>query len=151
MEKLIQGCYTPREQAPDTDLGRSLREGYRNWPASAAATRAFGVPSVRIDLPEPHQMSIANTQNFGNEPNAFSLLSPCSTADRGVNEVHYLQRHERAALRGLLSDAGIGMGDQDFEACFEASAAAEGGDSGATSLKSFMDARHARLHEQAGL
>jgi hypothetical protein len=108
------------------------------------------VPSVRTDLPEPASLSVANTQNFGNEPNAFSLLAPCSTADRGVNEVHYLQRHERGALRSLLGDAGIEMCDDDFAACFDAAAAAEG-EAGRASLKTFMDVRHTALYRSAGL
>ena len=30
MEELIKGAYTPDEQQPDADLGKSLREGWRN-------------------------------------------------------------------------------------------------------------------------
>lgn len=147
VEKLIHGTYSAEEQAPDADLGRSLREGFRNWPTPG---RTFGVPSVRTDLPAPAMTSVANTQNWGNEANAFSLLSPCSTADRGVNEVHYLERHDRAAVAELLQDAGIEMENGVFDACFDASAAAEGG-GGVTSLKSFMDVRHAMLQREAGL
>ena len=147
MDKLIHGNYTANEQEPDADLGRSLREGFRN---TALPGRTFGVPSVRTDLPAPAHTSVANTQNWGNEPNAFSLLAPCSTADRGVNEVHYLQRHDRAAIAALLHNAGIQMEGAAFDTCFDASAATEGG-GGVTSLKTFMDVRHAALHRQAGL
>lgn len=147
VEKLLQGYYPAEDQLPDADLGRSLREGFRNWPTPG---RTFGVPSVRTDLPQPQHLSVSNTQNFGNEPNAFSLLSPCSTADRGVNETHYLQRHGRAAIRTLVTDAQIAMDDAEFEACFAASAAAEGL-ADETSLKSFMDTRHSQLQKSAGL
>lgn len=132
---------------PDADLGRSLREGYRNWPTPG---HTFGVPSVRTDLTEARHVSIANTQNFGNEPSAFSLLAPCSTADRGVNETHYLQRQSRAEIRELLLAAGIEVPAADFDACFIASVRAEG-EQDKTSLKCFMEVRHAMLHQQAGL
>ena len=147
MEKLLQGYYSPAEQQPDADLGRSLREGYRNWDTPG---HTFGVPSVRTDLAAPRQLSLANAQNFGNEPSAFSLLAPCSTADRGVNETQYVQRHGREAIAELLSKAGICCGGGEFEACFAASAQMEGGGEMA-SLKTFMDVRHAMLHKQAGL
>lgn len=147
VEKLLPGCYSAAEQEPDADLGRSLREGYRNWDTPG---HTFGVPSVRTDLAAPRQVSLANAQNFGNEPSAFSLLAPCSTADRGVNETQYVQRHGRAAIAALLEKAGISGSGDEFEACFAASAQAEsGGDT--ASLKTFMDVRHAMLHKRAGL
>lgn len=158
--ELLHGGYTEEQQQPDADLGRSLREGFRNvLPAAAdgridagagVGGRAFGVPSVRTDLHPPSRASIANAQNFGNEPDAAALLSPCSTADRGVNEEHYSARRSAAGVRGLLAGAGIEMRDGEFEACFEAAAAAEG-DSRRASLMSFMDTRHRMLHHQAGL
>lgn len=105
---------------------------------------------MRTDLPHPHYLSVSNTQNFGNEPNAFHLLAPCSTADRGVNETHYLQRLGREQVQTLLKAANISMQEGEFEACFVASAQAEG-QSEQTSLKSFMDVRHFMLHKLAGL
>ena len=51
----------------------------------------FGVPEVRLDIPAPSFKSVANTQNYGNEPDAHQLIHPTMTANRGVNEEHYLQ------------------------------------------------------------
>lgn len=158
--ELLHGGYTVEQQQPDADLGKSLREGFRNvLPAAADGSidagsgvggRAFGLPSVRTDLYPPTRASIANAQNFGNEPDAAALLSPCSTADRGVNEDHYSMRRDAAGVHGLLAGAGISMRDEEFAACFDAAAAAEGG-SGRASLMAFMDMRHRMLHEYAGL
>lgn len=158
--ELIHGGYSAAQQQPDADLGKSLREGFRNIPPAAAdgsidsraagGGRAYGLPSVRTDLHPPARASIANAQNYGNEADAAALLSPCSTADRGVNEEHYSARRDAAGVRGLLAGAGIAMGDAEFAACFEAAAASEGS-SGRASLMAFMDTRHQMLHQQAGL
>eukprot|EP00892_Ulva_mutabilis_P010820 jgi/Ulvmu1/810/UM010_0184.1 len=157
---LLHGAYTVEQQQPDADLGKSLREGFRNvLPAAADGSidagsgvggRIFGVPSVRTDLHPPTRASIANAQNFGAEPDAAALLSPCSTADRGVNEEHYTLRRDAASVRGLLGGAGITMADDEFSACFSEAASAEGG-GGKVSLMSFMETRHRMLHERAGL
>jgi hypothetical protein len=50
VDQLIQGFYTQEQQQPDGDLGKSLREGYRNI---APADKTFGVPSIRTDVPLP--------------------------------------------------------------------------------------------------
>jgi hypothetical protein len=105
---------------------------------------------VRTDLPEPKHVSMANVQNFGNEPSTMCLLSPCSTADRGVNETHYLRRQSKVEIQELLDAAGIAVPAAEFDACFEASVRAEG-EQERTSLKCFMEMRHAMLHQQAGL
>lgn len=64
VDKLLKGEYAPEEQAPDADLGKSIRPGYRNVPASADQT--FGVPTVRTDLPMPRAKGIADNRNYGN-------------------------------------------------------------------------------------
>jgi EF-hand domain-containing family member B len=144
----LHGSYTPQEQAPDADLGKSLREGFRNLPPNSVHT--FGVPSVRTDLHPPSRASIANAQNYGNEPNAYSLLVPCATADRGVNEEHYAAKKSREEVEELVRRAGIEMDQKSFSACFEEAAAVEGGLSKA-SLMAFMSTRHQLLQRSLGL
>jgi len=147
LEQLLRGHYSAAEQAPDADLGKSLREGFRNV---AAPGHTFGTPSIRTDLPLPRHMSVANCLNFGNEPDARSLLAPCSTADRGVSEQHYLEKRDRAAMHTLLQHAQVSMGSDMFDACFTASAHADG-ECDKASLRTFMECRHRILHLQAGL
>ncbi|CAK0797219.1 unnamed protein product, partial [Prorocentrum cordatum] len=50
VEVCIKGCYSLQEQLPDQDLGRCTKLGRRNV---TTETRAFGVPSVRADIPGP--------------------------------------------------------------------------------------------------
>lgn len=51
--------YPPEQQQPDADLGKSLREGWRNI---APEGKVFGVPSIRTDIPMPTKRSCASTQ-----------------------------------------------------------------------------------------
>lgn len=72
---------------PDADLGRSLRPGFRNMTRAGDEDRSFGVPSVRVDLPAPRgTLSMANATNFGNEPDAASLVFPSAGVDRGIGD-----------------------------------------------------------------
>jgi len=50
--------------------------------------RAFGVPTIRTDLParSAGQKSVADNSNYGGEPAAISLIFPSGGADRGVVE-----------------------------------------------------------------
>merc|ERR1719359_2457058 len=62
----ILGYYSLNEQLPDQDLGRCMKPGRRNLTAEA---RAFGVPSVRADIPAlpVDKRSLADCQNYGDE------------------------------------------------------------------------------------
>ena len=57
--QIIFGMYTPEQQQPDRNLGRSIKPGCRNFSES---DRAFGVPSIRTDVRAPRTKSIASTQ-----------------------------------------------------------------------------------------
>lgn len=147
----MHGAHSEEEQLPDADLGKSLREGFRNIPPPGIdANRAYGIPSVRTDLHLRNRTSIADAQNYGNEPDAMSLLSPCSTADRGVNEQTYAEKRDSGSIRKLLSSAGITLPDAEFMEVFQAAANEEGSNNRA-SLMAFMSSRHKRLHQEAGV
>jgi len=57
------------------------------------------VPTVRKDIIAPRKQSIANAQNYGNEPDSMQLIHPAAAAERGVNEQHYLQQMSQGAMR----------------------------------------------------
>lgn len=83
VDKLLKGDYSAEEQAPDADLGKSIRPGFRNV---GPEDRIFGVPSVRLDINPPKQRSVADSHNYGNEPSTASLLFPAPGADRGLTD-----------------------------------------------------------------
>lgn len=66
--KCISGNPTEKEVQPDKDLGKSIQFGYRNTPHNGDEERVFGVPTIRSDIPNPGLRSIADPNNYGDEP-----------------------------------------------------------------------------------
>lgn len=114
----IQGYYSLEEQLPDQDLGRCLKPGRRNV---TVATRAFGVPSVRTDIPAPppDKRSIADNCSYGDECSAAALLNPQRFDDRGVPDRDFLIRRPKDELRALVESCDVeGV---DFDALWDES------------------------------
>ena len=111
-QQAIEGSYSLEEQLPDQDLGRCLKPGRRNF---TKETRAFGVPSVRTDLPAPprNRRSVADQRSFGDDASTAALLNPQRFDSIGVPDREFLIRRPKEELRGLTKAAGIG--DEDFE------------------------------------
>lgn len=59
----------------------------------------YGVPTVRHDIKAPRKQSIANAQNYGNEPNSKQLIHPAAMVERGIHEQHFLQQMPKDAIR----------------------------------------------------
>mmetsp|Transcript_523 Transcript_523/g.1407 ORF Transcript_523/g.1407 Transcript_523/m.1407 type:complete len:287 (-) Transcript_523:468-1328(-) len=139
VDQLIQGAYTAAQQAPDADLGKSLREGWRNV---APEGRTFGVPSIRTDVPKPRVAGVANTRNYGNEPDALQLLRPPKSVELGVGEEAYMAMRSRDEVRALVADAALQLSDEEFERCWGMAAGADGEGPDRACLDTFFRARH---------
>jgi len=109
------GNYTEAEQAPDTDLGRSVRPGWRNI---APAERLFGVPSIRSDIPAPSLKSVADHQNYGDETGADSLIYPPRFSDGGVTQGDFLESRSKNDLAELFLSAGFELSDATLDDAF---------------------------------
>ena len=48
--------------------------------------RSFGVPTIRKDIPYKEFKSVADYQNYGDEPEAPDLLFPSNFQELGINE-----------------------------------------------------------------
>mmetsp|Transcript_28766 Transcript_28766/g.70933 ORF Transcript_28766/g.70933 Transcript_28766/m.70933 type:complete len:452 (-) Transcript_28766:47-1402(-) len=146
--RLIKGDYNEEEQAPDPDLGKSLRQGYRNVAEPVDGNRAFGVPTIRTDLParSARQKSVADNSNYGNEPAAVSLIFPSGGADRGVVEDDYLKPYTKDSLREFYNGAGIYVGEDEFEAAFEHASELDEAGAGMCSLNTFQ---HVRMYQMS--
>lgn len=68
-------------------------------PTLALLLQIYGVPTVRHDIRAPRKQSIANAQNYGNEPDSMQLIHPAASAERGVNELHYAQQLSQNSVR----------------------------------------------------
>eukprot|EP00899_Mesostigma_viride_P021848 jgi/Mesvir1/29665/Mv21506-RA.1 len=114
--QLIRGAYSEAEQQPDPDLGKSVRPGFRN--ESPDPNRVFGVPTIRLDLPGKQNKSIADSQNYGNEPDARMLLYPNHGSALGVVDEDYLKPRSRDEMKDFFASAGIPVEDDLFEYCY---------------------------------
>ncbi|KAG2450939.1 hypothetical protein HYH02_004212 [Chlamydomonas schloesseri] len=125
--ELLTGRFAAEEQAPDADLGKSLREGFRNQPKPGDEGRSFGVPTIRTDVRLPKLRSVANACNYGNEPDAGQVLRPPLAADLGISDEAFVALRPKAELRQLVEEAGLALSDADFEAAWALAADADGG------------------------
>jgi len=110
------GNYTPDEQQPDKDLGRSIRPGWRNIGPPA---RIFGVPSIRSDVPAPSLKSVADHQNYGDEAGAATLLYPPRFADGGVTQADFLTATSKDEIADIFRSAGFELDNDQVDATFE--------------------------------
>jgi len=110
------GNYSPSERAPDEDLGRSVRPGFRNI---APEKRIFGVPSIRSDISAPAMKSVADHQNYGDEEGCKTLLYPPRFADGGVTQADFLQESSKEDLSDIFRAAGFDLSDEVISDTFE--------------------------------
>lgn len=116
--RCIHGNANEKEQQPDLDLGRCVKPGLRNISGAhigGEANRPFGCPSIRKDIVAPRIKSVADIQNYGDEPDAKTLLYPSGFTD--VNDDDFLVPYSEKAMKEILDGAGIDYGN---EATFKA-------------------------------
>jgi len=70
--RVIQGNYDIKDQLPDKDLGKSVRANKSG--ISQDEKRVYGVPTIRSDRAPPQLRSVADSNNYGDEQTARSLL-----------------------------------------------------------------------------
>jgi hypothetical protein len=121
----MMGNYTPEEQAPDPDLGRSLRRGCAPEEV-LVSERTFGVPAVRSDIRPPKLPSVADAKNYGNEPGAKALLYPQTFASRGVYEEDFLVGRPKPELRDICCTSGLADSVSHFEELYRSAQQAYG-------------------------
>lgn len=72
---------------PDHDLAKSVKPNCRNVVRKEEdVNRSFGVPTVRTDIPYKVFKSVADYQNYGDEPEAVDVLWPSNFSEYGVSE-----------------------------------------------------------------
>jgi hypothetical protein len=159
--ELIRSAYSAEEQAPDADLGKSMREGGR-----AAATQVEqpdgggGGNDAHGGLlaSQERRPTAAAGEASCRRSEARQLLAPPRSAELGVGHAELLAPRPRGEMAGLVAAAGLALGEEDFEAAFGAAADAEAGGGSDShgggkrcSLAGFMDARQQLLRRAAGM
>jgi len=126
------GSYPIPEQAPDTDLGRSIRPGWRNVQPDG---RTFGTPTIRSDIAAPSLKSVADHQNYGDEVTADALLYPPRFADGGVSSDDFLEARSQQDIADIFASAGLQMSDEELASTY--AKAAQLDPKGLVSIESF--------------
>lgn len=117
--KCIHGEPTEREVQPDNDLGRCTKTGCRNEVRKEEdQNRVFGVPTIRLDIPYKQVKSVADHQNYGDEPDAVDLLFPNTFTEYGVSDYDFAALRTRDEIRELFSRIGYSYKIGKFNAMF---------------------------------
>ena len=105
--KCITGEPSAQQLKPDKDLGITNRIGCRNIVRKPEdANRAFGCPTIRTDIPMKKMKSVADHQNYGDEPEAIDILFPASYLENGVSEADFSVPKDRATIKDIFEKIG---------------------------------------------
>lgn len=92
---------------PDHDLGKSVKPNCRNVVRKPEDQfRSFGVPTIRKDIPFKNFRSVADYQNYGDEPEAIDLLFPSSNTELGIEENDFRKMRTREEIKALFLKIG---------------------------------------------
>ena len=120
--KCITGEPRQRELLPDADLGRSSRPGTRNIVRRKEDEgRVFGCPSIRTDIPMRKIKSVADHQNYGDEPEVIDILFPATYTEIGVTEADFTKLRPRHEIESLFEKIGHTYKPGKFNAIFNRS------------------------------
>ena len=144
---LIKGAYSLLEQMPDSDLGKCLVKGRRNFETDSG----LGIPSVRYDkvAPPPERRSVANSVNYGDDLNAASLITPTRFQALGLMPRDFTERRSQKDLEKLMRGAGFCASSEELSKIVQAAIRKHGDGDERASLESTMLALEDWLSTQA--
>lgn len=68
--------------------------------------RSFGCPTIRTDIPFKVWRSVADYNNYGDEPEAVDLMYPATASDIGITEMDFQTMRNRGAIKSLFEKIG---------------------------------------------
>uniref|UniRef100_A0A3Q2P5C9 EF-hand domain family member B n=1 Tax=Fundulus heteroclitus TaxID=8078 RepID=A0A3Q2P5C9_FUNHE len=77
--------------------------------------RAYGIPSMRTDLPAPRIKRISDRINYGDLSTAAELLHPSVHALRGVHEEHFFCPRSKKEIEDIFRNIGVDISEETFE------------------------------------
>lgn len=105
--RCIHGEPIERDLNTDDDLGRSTKPNCRNLVRKQEdAHRSFGVPTIRNDIPFKDFRSVADFQNYGDEPEAVDLLFPSNYSEIGIQEQDFRRLRPRTEIKTMFEQCG---------------------------------------------
>lgn len=110
----IYGDPSPGELAPDSNLGKATRSGFRNIVKEGDQVRVFGVPTIRSDVSGKQQKSLADPNNYGDEALAVQLLYPDFWLRYGLGPSEFSEERSPEEIRELMDAAGVVLSAEKF-------------------------------------
>ena len=74
------------------------------------------MPSIRNDIVAPEFKKIQDKTNYGNDGNAWSLLTPSVFAQHGIYESDILRPRPRDEIQRIFANIGYNLPEDLFEA-----------------------------------
>lgn len=76
--------------------------------------RTYGVPSVRVDRPAPRFKSVSDRTNYGDEADAWGLVTPSVFTNNGVYEEDLFQPRNPEEMKRIFSSIGEQFEEEFF-------------------------------------
>ncbi|XP_039662504.1 EF-hand domain-containing family member B isoform X5 [Perca fluviatilis] len=111
--KTVRTLRRPRA-APDHFITSSTLIGSVSDP-STSSSRAYGIPSVRSDLPAPRIKRVSDHNNYGDTSTAADLLHPSVHALRGVHEEHFFCPRTKKEIAEIFRNVGVNVCQETFD------------------------------------
>lgn len=80
--------------------------------------RSFGTPTVRTDIPFKEKRSVADYQNYGDEPEAVDLLFPSTFTELGISEYDFQLPRPRDEIKTIFERIGLSYKVGKFNAMY---------------------------------
>ena len=126
---------------PDDDLGRDWHYASKLKslrPTQNNLTRAYGVPTIRRDLPKRIVKSVTDIKNYGDEPDAYDLLYPHPEAIRGVYDEDFEKLFTKEEIYTLMKKYDFIIPEKEYDLMFEVAIKNYPNNEGKISPKSFI-------------
>lgn len=105
----------------------------------------FGVPTIRKDINKKSIKSVADINNYGDEPAAIHLLNPEKFSAMGLSPQDLKQKRDPEEIKDIFQCIGIPFSPAKFMALISRATQLEGGCE-QVSLLSFMKAMESLAH-----
>ena len=115
----LRGLGRDEDMQPDKDLGKCIKAGCRNEVRRVEDNdRVFGAPTIRTDIPYKEKKSVADHQNYGDEPDAVELLFPNTFTELGITEADFSTLRAREDIKALFEAIGYSFKVGKFNAIY---------------------------------
>jgi len=138
--KCITGQAVYTQVKEDDSLGKSNRFGYKNVAKTGDDDRVFGVPTIRSDIEKPSMKSVADPNNYGDEPGSIGLLFPQRFAELGVGKQDFEDFRSKEQIRAMFANIGYAYKPGKFEGIFQRAQQICGSQWDEVSVNSFIQA-----------